>query len=93
MENVVDVSFKWEGGSGIGVSYDEVGFVATQKFTREIPANIPQAGFRNAARYIGRIREFRFGARTHDRRMAISMRAAPDFARHWGTTKPPRLTR
>ena len=55
--------------SVLGFSYNEVGFLTTQKFTHAIPANIPQTGARKHARYIGRIREFRFGAITSGRRM------------------------
>ena len=36
--------------SVLAFSYSEVGFLTTQKFTHEIPANTPQTGARNPAR-------------------------------------------
>ena len=48
-------------------SYNEVGFLKTQKFTHDIPENIPQTGDHNPDRYIGGIREFRPGSSTYGR--------------------------
>ena len=70
-------------------SHSEVGFLTTQKFTHEIPANIPQTGARNPARYIRMTREFRFGARTSGRRWEIPTTSGPDFVRRWGAKIPP----
>ena len=91
LENIIDVTFEWDFGIGVGFSYNEVGFLPINDeniYSRNPGKHTPDRRPQPCAIHRG-VREFRFGARTSGRRMEIPLPSGPDFARQWGAPIPP----